>query len=379
MKIGKVTSWVLQLPFNYPLLKKAFYAMVNFVEIETDDGLRGHAMAEYPMAYGIREFINREVAATITGRDVMRIEEMHAAMLHLSRKYFTGAFGCSASLIDIALWDIKGKATGQPVWKLLGGARNRAPAYITYGRNQYTQEELVEVAKMLVASGQDKLKMVVAEGVVAEGINSGRDISGLSSDDDITRDVDRVRAVRDAIGDKVELMIDGNNRTTYTQASRLARLLEPYNLTWFEDPILQSDPRLLARLRKEAPMPIAAGSEGGYDLLHFREYLLNEAVDFIQPNVRTIGGYTGGLKAAALAQAFNIQLQMGGNWPHINMHLHAGVINGGRVEFHWKGWKLVELCFEGAPPPINGWVTLPEAPGLGFTPKDGIVDEYAVE
>jgi hypothetical protein len=94
------------------------------------------------MARDIQEFINRDVAPTITGMDPMRIEDVRAAMLwQLSRKYFTGASGCSASLIDIALWDIKGKATGQPVWKLLGGARNRVPAYITFGLGQHTQQE----------------------------------------------------------------------------------------------------------------------------------------------------------------------------------------------------------------------------------------------
>ena len=373
MKIGKVNSWVVQLPFNYLLLKETFTTTLNFVEIETDDGLKGHAMSEYPMAFGIREFINREVASAITGMDPLRIEEVRGAMLQLSRKYFAGAFACSLSLIDIALWDILGKATGQPVWKLLGGARDRAPAYITFGLGKYTQEELVEAAKMLVASGHDKLKMVVAEGP-----DAASDLFGKPSYNDIARDHKRVQAVREAVGEKVKLMIDANCRMAYTQASRLAKLVEPYHLTWFEDPLVQADPRLMARLREEVAIPIAAGSSGSYDLLHFREYLLNNAVDFIQPNVRVMGGYTGGLKAAALAQAFNIQIQMGGNWPHVNMHLHAGVPNGGMVEFHWKGWKIVESFFDGAPPPVNGWVILPEAPGLGFTPKEGIAREYAV-
>ena len=72
--------------------------------------------------------------------------------------------------------------------------------------------------------------------------------------------------------------------------------------------------------------------------------------------------------------AFNVPLAMGGNYPHMNMHLHAGVPNGGRVEFHWQGWKCVEALFDGAPGPVNGAVTLPTSPGLGFTPKRGILD-----
>jgi L-alanine-DL-glutamate epimerase-like enolase superfamily enzyme len=295
-------------------------------------------------------------------------------LLELSRKLPTGAFGCAVSLIDIALWDIKGKAMGQPVWKLLGGARNRLPAYITFGLGQYTQEELVDVAKMLVAEGHDKLKMVVATGA-----NPIHGVFGRPADDDIYRDVARVQAVREAVGDTVELMIDGNQNATYTYASRLAKLVEPFNLTWFEDPILFADPRLMAQLRKEVSVPLASGSSGTSDLVRFREYLLNESVDYVQPNVNHIGGFSGGLKAAALAEAFNIQLQMGGAWPHSNMHLQAGVPNGGRVEFHWRSWKLVETYFDNTRSTADGWVTLPEAPGLGFTPKDGIVHEYALQ
>ena len=375
MKIGKVTCSVLKLPLHYPLIKETSYPLVIFVEIETDDGLKGHAMSGSSMVFGIREFINREVSPTITGMDPTRIEEIRAAIyLKLSRKTPTGAFGCGTSLIDIALWDIKGKATGQPVWKLLGGARNRLPAYITFGLGQYSREQLVEVATMLVASGQDKLKMVVAA-----GSSPVQGVYGQPTEDDIPRDVERVRAVREAVGDKVELMIDGNQNATLAYASRLAKSLEPFNLTWFEDPVLLGDPLLMARLRQEAPMPIAGGSSGTSDLLRFREYLLNEAVDYLQPNVNHIGGFTGALKAAAVAQAFNIQLQMGGAWHHTNMHLHGGVPNGGRVEFHWRSWKLVETYFDGSPLPVNGWVTLPETPGLGSTPKSNIVGEYAVE
>ncbi len=371
MKIDKVTCWVLRVPLNYPLLKETFYPQVSFVEIETDDGLKGNAMAEYPLAFSIREFVNREVAPTIRGMDPMRTEEARTAILHhFGKKHFSGVFGCSISLIDIALWDIKGKATQQPIWKLLGGARNRVPVYITFGLERYTKEELVEAAKMLVASGQDKLKMVVAAGV---------NPATPPLDSDILRDVERVRAVREAVGDKVKLMADANNCASYNQAVCLARSVEPYDLTWLEDPIAQADPRLIARLRKEVPVPIAAGSSSTSDLVQFREYLLNESVDFIQPNVREIGGYTGGLRAAALAQAFNIPMQMGGNWPHMNMHLHAGVPNGGMVEFHLRGWRVVETCSDGTVSPVNGWVTLPETPGLGYTPKEGIVREYAVE
>jgi L-rhamnonate dehydratase len=169
-------------------------------------------------------------------------------------------------------------------------------------------------------------------------------------------------------------MMDANKGATFTQALKLAKLCEPYNLVWFEDPVLQGDVRLMARLRSQTTIAIAAGSTATSDLVYLREYLVREAVDYLQPNVRDIGGFTQAVKAAALAQAFNVPLAMGGNYPHLNMHLHGGVPNGGRVEFHWQGWKCVESLFDAAVNPENGYVTLPTKPGLGFTPKSGILD-----
>ena len=370
MRIGKVACWLLRIPFTFPLVKEEQHALANFVEIETDDGLKGHALSTYPLKHGIREFINREVAPVARGMDALRPEELRTRVFWATaRKYFMGAWNCAMSLVDVALWDIKGKATGQPVWKLLGGAHAKLPAYITFGLPRYSIEELIEVARMLVKDGQTSLKMVVAA-----GSHEYDEILGQPTDASILQDAERVRALREAVGPRIELMMDANKGATFAQALKLAKLCEPYNLTWFEDPVLQGDPRLMARLRAQTTIPIAAGSTATSDLVYLREYLVREAVDYLQPNVRDIGGYTQGLKAAGIAQAFNVPLAMGGNYPHLNMHLHAGVPNGGRVEFHWQGWKCVEALFDNAPGPVKGTVTLPERPGLGFTPKAGILD-----
>jgi L-rhamnonate dehydratase len=370
MKIRKVTCWVLRIPFTFPLVNEQQHALANFIEIETDDGLKGHALSTYPLKYGIRDFINREAAPAIAGMDALRPEEIRTKLFWATaRKHFMGAWNCAASLIDIALWDIKGKATQQPIWKLLGGAHSQLPAYITFGLPRYSIDELIEVARMLIKDGQTSLKMVVAAGA-----HEHDEILGQPSDASILEDAKRVRALREAVGPDIELMMDANKGATYTQALRLAKLCEPCNLVWFEDPVLQGDPRLMARLRTQTSIPIAAGSTATSDLVFLREYLVREAVDYLQPNVRDIGGYTQGLKAAGIAQAFNIPLAMGGNYPHLNMHLHGGVPNGGRVEFHWQGWKCVEALFDNAPGPVQGTLTLPTAPGLGFTPKAGILD-----
>jgi len=370
MKIAKTIAHTLRVPFQFPLIKETQHALVTFVEIETDDGLKGHAFSAYPLRFSIADFINREASGCIAGMDAMRPEAVRSALYwKLSNKLYMGVWSCAASMIDIALWDIRGKAVKQPVWKLLGGAREKCPIYITLGLPRYSRAELVEVAKQLIAEGHTQLKMAIAA-----GSNPAAHMYGEPTDDDILEDAARIRHVRDALGDKVTLMIDANKNARLTQAIRLAKLVEPCNLAWFEDPVLQADPRLMAQLRRETSIPIAAGSTGTSDISFLREYLLNESIDIAQPNVRDIGGFTGGLRAAGLAQAFNIQREMGGNYPHLNMHLHAGVPNGGRVEFHLGGWRVGEALFDGMPKPVRGWVTLPEAPGLGFTPKAGILD-----
>ncbi|MBI3044924.1 MAG: mandelate racemase/muconate lactonizing enzyme family protein [Betaproteobacteria bacterium] len=370
MKIARTTAHTLRVPFQFPLIKDTQHALVTFVEVETDDGLKGHAFSAYPLRFSISDFINREAGPAIAGMDPLRTEAVRTTLYwKLSNKHYMGTWSCAASLIDIALWDIKGKALKQPIWKLMGGAREQCPIYITWGLPRYSREELVEVAKQLIADGHTQLKMAIAASA-----NPAAHMYGEPTDDDILEDAARIRHVRDALGDKVTLMIDANKNAKLPQAIRLAKLVEPCNLAWFEDPVLKADPRLMAQLRRETTIPIAAGSSGTYDLAYLREYFVNEAIDIAQPNVRDIGGFTGGLYAAGLAQAFNIQLEMGGNFPHLNMHLHAGVPNGGRVEFHFGGWRIGEALFDGTPKPVKGWVTLPQAPGLGFTPKAGILD-----
>lgn len=370
MKIARTTAHTLRVPFQFPLITETQHALVTFVEIETDDGLKGHAFSAYPLRFSISDFINREAGPAIAGMDPLRPEAVRTTLYwKLSNKHYMGTWSCAASMIDVALWDIRGKSVKLPIWKLMGGAREKCPIYITWGLPRYSREELVEAARLMIAEGHTQLKMAIAAGA-----DPAAHMYGEPTDDDILEDAARIRHVRNALGDKVTLMIDANKNARLPQAIRLAKLVEDCRLAWFEDPVLKADPRLMAKLRRETTIPIAAGSTGTYDLAYLREYFVNESIDIAQPNVRDIGGFTGGLYAAGLAQAFNIQLEMGGNYPHLNMHLHAGVPNGGRIEFHLGGWRIGEALFDGMPKPVKGWVTLPDAPGLGFTPKAGILD-----
>lgn len=170
-------------------------------------------------------------------------------------------------------------------------------------------------------------------------------------------------------------MIDANYMFPSNYALELAKRVEPYGITWFEEPIYGNDARLLADLRCKTTVPIAAGQNEGSRFRHL-ELLLHRAVDILQPNVCYVGGYTEALKVAAIAQAFNILIANGGGWPYHNMCLQAAVANGWRVEFHYLMWKVGETIFKNPPQPENGWVTLTEQPGLGLEPRDDILAEY---
>src|SRR5690606_6590697 len=136
-----------------------------------------------------------------TGMDIRNMEAIRQFMSErLGHKFVTGVFACANSLIDVALWDIKGKATNQPIWQMLGGARSVAPVYITFGLPGYTEEQLIEVARILIDQGQTRLKMVVGSEGYADD-----DMIGAVSNAQVDRDVQRVRALREAVGPDIEL------------------------------------------------------------------------------------------------------------------------------------------------------------------------------
>jgi L-rhamnonate dehydratase len=354
LKITNVQATTHKISVRVPLLDEPIDRGIVFVRLETDEGITGYGMTSQILRFSVKEFINRELGPFLKGKSTLDIERLwHEMYTRFNQRGTSGAVQAGISAVDIALWDANGKYFEQPVWRLLGGYSARVPAYITFGLPDYDRDQLVEVARMLVNQGQDKLKMVVADrGAV-----------------DIPEDVQRVRVVREAIGDSVDLMVDANQLLDFTEARQLCRLLEPYNLRWFEEPIYANDVRQLAELRRHTSIPISAGQNEGHKYRH-RDLIVGGAVDIVQPNVLYVGGYTEGRKIAHMAQAFSLPIANGGGWPHHNAHLHAAVWNGWRVEFHYVMWMAGEAIFQNPPGPEKGWVTLTEQPGLGLEPRE---------
>ena len=362
VRITSVKATIHNIPVKVPLLNKTLTQQIVFVEIGTDAGITGYGLTGDLQTSGVREFINQQLAPFLKGKNALDTEARWQEMfLTFNPRYQTGAFSSAVSAIDIALWDIKGKHLNQPVWKLLGGAKKTAPAYITFGLLQFDRDQLVEFVRRFVADGQDKFKMVVA----------------IDDGENVAEDAARVAAVREAIGPDHDLMIDGNYLFSMNRALQLAKRVEPYNITWFEEPLYGNDARLLSQLRQRCPVPISAGQNEGSRFRHL-ELLQHASVDILQPNVCYVGGYTEGMKVAALAQAYNILIADGGGWPHHNMHLQAAASNGWRVEFHYIMWQTGNIIYKDPPQPVKGNVTLTEDAGLGLEPQREALQEYLV-
>jgi L-rhamnonate dehydratase len=372
MKISRITATPLNVPIKIAVLglDKAASLSCCLVEVETDDGLTGHGFTAITEEEVIARIVDAVAAPAILGEDPLAHERIFDKLYWtLMPRGQTGYAAHALAAIDVALWDLKGKALGQPVWRLLGGARPRVPLYATFGFGFFSREELAAAAKLWVSQGFRRLKMTV-------GGEALRRRDARPIDEVIRDDAARVAAVREAVGPDVALYVDANCSLDLYHATRLAEMIKPYGIAFFEEPLTQNDARQMAELRRATGMPLACGQNEGL-LFRFRDLLLHEAVDYLQPNVVISGGFTQCIKVAGLAAAFNVPIANGGAWPFHNMHLNAGLANGSLVEHHYLAVELCRQIYAGLPEPREGWLDLPEAPGLGFAPNRDAVREIA--
>jgi L-alanine-DL-glutamate epimerase-like enolase superfamily enzyme len=357
MKIKDIRASVHTTSIDVPLLsgKVAGYGREEqrefvFCEVETDEGVTGVALTGHFLARSVVVALERHFLPVVRDLDPTEVEAIHQRVWRtLNPRAMTGVVSSALSLLDIALWDIAGKQAGRSVASLLGGARTDVPTYVTFGFPQYDRELLAQAARLQVDAGFTALKLVVAVGP-----------GGWRED------AARVRAVREAVGDDVDIMIDANYLFTPTEAKLLCRAIEEYRITWFEEPLHQNDARALADLRAHTSIPLAAGQMEGHRW-RLRELVEQRAVDILQPNVCYCGGFTEARKAAHLAQIYNLPVAHGGGWPLFNLHTLAGLMNGWILEWHLGMVQVGELLFPDAPKPSAGRISIPDRPGLGLT------------
>jgi L-alanine-DL-glutamate epimerase-like enolase superfamily enzyme len=263
-------------------------------------------------------------------------------------------------MIDIALWDLKGKVVGLPLYKLLGGNQRKIPIYGSGGWTSYSEKELVEEMVAMVESGYSKVKMKV-------GVNFGQTPK---------EDERRVRAVRKALGDSVDLMIDANNVWTRATAIPFAHHLADCHLFWFEEPVLADDIEGLARISSQIHIPVASG-EHEYTKYGAKELLTKQAADIIQMDVTKCGGITEWLKIAALTQAWNVPLAPHA-MPYAHIHLVSAVPNALILEDLLIQKHADETFFIDLPQPKAGFLEIPDKPGLGLELNEKNLHKYNI-
>ncbi|MDX6266853.1 MAG: hypothetical protein QOD70_1593 [Frankiales bacterium] len=329
-----------------------------FVEITTDDGLLGRGYS-YTIGTGgtaVLAMLRDYLLPRVVGADARRIEAIWQDLYSSTRATAVGAITSLAlAAVDTALWDWRCRSIEQPLWVVAGGARDRVPLYDTeVGWLHLSTDELIGGAKSALAAGLGGVKIKIGK-------------------PDPGEDVERLSAVRSALGPGIDLMVDANQAFTSAEAIRRARLLEPLDLYWLEEPLPADDIAGHVRLARATSIPVAVG-ESMYSIGQFAEYLKRDAAGIVQVDVARVGGITPWLKVAHLAEAHNVPV-----CPHFLMELHvslcAAVPNSRYVE-HIPQLSAVTstgLALE------DGHALAPTTPGLGIDwDLDAIDDLRAV-
>jgi L-rhamnonate dehydratase len=373
LKIVRITATPLHIPVQINITGKPHKTSLSvcLTEIHTDTGLVGHGFTAITEEEVVATIIDQICAQALIGESPLDTEKLWERLYWLlTPRGQSGYAGHAMAALDIALWDIKAKHLNLPLWQLLGGARSRVPVYATFGFGFYDRDNLAAAAKYWKSHGFNRLKMTVGSHALArrDDPRSMRDV--------INEDARRVAAVREAVGSDVEIYVDANCGLDLHHAIELAHKLEPLGVSLFEEPVTHNDIDLLCELRRRTSIRVAAGQNEAL-AMRFRDMLVNRAVDVLQPNVAITGGYTQCIKIAGMAHAFNIPIDNGGTWPFHNMHLHAGLMNGGMVEYHHVAIELLRQIYDDLPVPQDGWMQLPDQAGLGFSPNADRVRDLA--
>lgn len=360
MKIAEVRASVHAFETRLPIVNAPAGDSLRIVcEVETDEGHVGIGMAARFLAHGVAAAVNRHLGPAVKGMDPRDLEAIHARLQPLvsERGQTVGVNLSALSCVDLALWDILGKAAGRTVAQLLGGHKDHAEAYVTFGFGAFDPDQLVEVARDLQAEGHRRFKMLV--GVAKGGIHE---------------DAARVRRVRDALGAATPLAIDANESLSLDAAMRLCRLVEDCDIAWFEDPVRRNDPRDLGLLRRRTTIPLSAGQMDGHSA-RFRAFVEHDAIDIFMPNSLYNGGMTETRRVAYLAQIYDRPLSDAGGGGIFCLHHVAGFRNGTLAECHLGVEQVERQLFLATPEIEDGRLKVPDAPGFGVTLNRDVLRE----
>jgi len=368
LKITDVTTTMLRYPHGKPIQDATIPPpkpgsegrSALFVHVKTDANLEGLGTGTGGPA--VRAVIERNLKDLLVGADPFDVERLWEDMFWRVRGFGRkGVAFCAISCVDVALWDLKAKALGLPLYKLLGPYTDAVPIYGSGGWTNFTEDELVREQVGYVERGIPRVKMKVA-----------KDFGRAERED-----VSRLAAVRKAVGDDVEIYVDANNGYYAKQAIYMAREFEQYRIGWYEEPVLADDIEGLAAVARATNIPVATG-EHEYTKYGFKELITRGGADIVQPDVGRVGGVTEWMKVAHLAHAFNLPVA-----PHavqlVHLHLACATPNLKVVEYLGVAEEGDRIWYTEFPQPKDGmWSPYPDRPGLGLELNPKSVERYSV-
>ena len=346
MKISGIRSQIVALPADEPLADAAenpnATRPIVTLQVETDEGIIGVGVTYFGGALtgSLRSAVD-ELGGQIIGDDPFRIEAVAAKLRGAAGSAGPGGiFHLALSALDMALWDIRGKAT------YASGALMRG----------LSLDRVVSAAERLKEKGFREMKTQLA----------------LPGETTPAKEVERVQRVREAIGPDIKLMCDINQRWRIEQAIDIGRRVEDagVGLFWLEDVTTADDYPGLARVTAELSTPVAGG-EYVWGVVPFRHMVEARSVDIIMIDLVRVGGITQWMKVAGMAEAFNLPV-VSHLIPEVHVHLIGAIPNGLTVEY--MPWLM--RLFEEVPQPVNGELAMPTAPGLGLKFDQATIDRY---
>src|SRR5215471_4418928 len=363
MKVTGIRANIVALPADEPLAGAAENPNgkrpIVTLEVETDDGAVGVGATYFGGALtGTLKSAVEELGALCVGEDPVRVEAVAAKLRAAAGSAGPGGiFNLAHSALDTALWDLRAKAMNLPLWKLLGGARDRVPTYASGALMRgLTLDRVVQAAATLKDKGWREMKTQLA----------------LPGETTPAVEVERMVKIREAIGPDIKLMCDINQRWRPEQAVDIGRRVEDagVGLFWLEDVTTHDDYPGLARVSDALSTPVAGG-EYVWGIVPFRHMMEARSVDVPMVDLVRVGGITQWLKVAGMAEAFNLPL-VSHLIPEVHVHLIGAVPNGLTVEYMpWLGHMFKEV-----PVQQNGELAMPTKPGLGLEFDQPTLDRY---
>jgi D-arabinonate dehydratase len=368
MEITEVESYPIEIPLAEPVSfsnRTIHFRDHAITRIRTDEGLEGVGYSlGYEAAGLIADSVESRLEEVLVGedpRDVARLwEEMYDGNVQIGR---TGLFLRAISSVDIALWDLKAKAAGEPLHKLLGGYADAVPAYASggYYRDDKGHEGLREEVRRYVEEGHDVVKMKVGRRSVPE-------------------EEARVAAVRDEIGPDRTLLLDANGVwESVPEGVRACRAFEPHDPYFIEEPVMIDRVETMSQLNDAIDYAVATGELEGtrHDFAGLYD---RGAAGILQPDATVCGGITEWLRIANYASAHDVPIA-----PHYNWNLHASLVgaveNGLWVEYFYRDMDVKvfdDVVAEPLAPNDEGMIELPDEPGHGVRLDEDALEEFRV-